>query len=231
MTAVGARSPLVVRRRPRSVPVVPAGFPLAEAARTVLDELVPTFHHRTIGARAVAASSADVAAAIRSASLDDAPVARALLAIRTLGRSRGVRPRPFGEQFGQAPGFLLLGGDGRELAVGMVGQPWPGGRAPVAPRSAEEFRSHEPDDDVKVGMSIRCAPTRYGTLLVTETRIVVGPLSDAPFARYWRMVRPGSELVRSSMLAAIARRAENGAGPRSAPVAPTVGAAEVTPVR
>ncbi len=229
----GARSLLVMRRGLRSAPVVPVGFPLAEAARTVLDELVPQFHHRTTGGRAVAASSADVAAAIRSASVADAPLARALLAARTLGRSRGGPVRPFGEQIGEAPGFLLLGGDGRELAIGMVGQPWPGGRAPVAPRDVEEFRTYEPDDDVKVAMSVRCAQTRYGTLLVTETRIVVGPLSEAPFGRYWRFVRPGSDLVRSSLLAAIARRAEGRDGlprPVREATAPTVGPAEVTRV-
>lgn len=210
---------------------MPPGFPLAEAARTVLDELVPAFHHRTLGARAVAASSGRVAAAIRAASLDDAPLARTLMAIRTGGRSRDVPARPFGDGFDEAPGFLLLGGDGRELAVGMVGQPWPGGRAAVAPRTVEEFHAYEPDDDVKVGMSIRCAPTRYGTLLVTETRIVVGPLSDRPFGRYWRVVRPGSQLVRSSMLSAIARRAERRDSRSIGESPPTVGPAEITRAR
>jgi hypothetical protein len=222
---------LVRRRSVRTAPPVPAGFPLAEAARTVLDDLVPTFHHRIMAARAVAASSADVAAAIRTASLDDAPLARGLMAVRTLGRAGDGLTGPFAERVAKAPGFLPLGGDGRELAVGMVGQPWPGGRTPVAPRSPEEFHAHQPDDDVKVGMSIRCAPTRYGTLLVTETRIVVGELSDVPFRRYWRVVRPGSELVRASLLAAIARRAEGRHGgpsrTRPEPRAPSIGVAEV----
>ena len=65
-------------------------------------------------------------------------------------------------------------------------------------------------DAVKVAVSIRCAGASYGTLLITETRIVVGPLAAGRFNPYWRLVKPASNLVRSSLLRAIARHAESG---------------------
>jgi hypothetical protein len=65
-------------------------------------------------------------------------------------------------------------------------------------------------DAVKVAVSIRCAEASYGTLLITETRIIVGPLAASRFNPYWRLVRPASNLVRASLLRAIARHAESG---------------------
>ena len=62
----------------------------------------------------------------------------------------------------------------------------------------------------KVAVSVRCGAAAYGTLLVTETRIVVGPLAERPFGLYWQLVKPASNMVRRSLLRAIARRAEAG---------------------
>ena len=50
---------------------------------------------------------------------------------------------------------------------------------------------------------------------MTETRILVRPRRRTPFDAYWRVIRFGSGIVRSSLLRAIARRAE-----RAAPRAP-----------
>ena len=68
--------------------------------------------------------------------------------------------------------------------------------------------AYEPRDAVKVALSFRCTNAAYGVLLITETRIVTGPQVRKAFDRYWLVIRPGSDLVRGSMLRAIARRAE-----------------------
>ena len=60
-------------------------------------------------------------------------------------------------------------------------------------------------------MSVRCDAAAYGTLLVTETRILVGPLARQPFSATGGSIRPGSDLVRGSLLRAIARRAQHAA--------------------
>ena len=60
-------------------------------------------------------------------------------------------------------------------------------------------------------MSVRAGIAPYGTLLITETRILCGPQVKTNFDRYWLIVRPGSDLVRGSLLRAIGRHAERAA--------------------
>ncbi len=179
------------------------------AVPTLLDAIVPVWTHRTVHGRAVHASPERVAQAIRETSLDEARVASLLVAIRTKGASRGLR-RPFVQTGDFEEGFVRLGSDDSEVCLGFIGRPWPGG-APERPvADAAAFIAAETLDTVKVAVSIRCAPASYGTLLLTETRIVVGPLAERPFNPYWRLVRPASNLVRQSLLRAIARHAESG---------------------
>ena len=176
---------------------------------TLLDGIVPTWTDRTVHGRAVAASPERVAEAMRDTTLDDAGIASLLVALRTGGRSRG-HGLPLVQTGDFESGFVKLGESASEVCFGFIGRPWPGGAPERAPADAAAFAGAEALDAVKVAISIRCAPADYGTLLLTETRIVVGPLAERPFGLYWRLVKPGSNLVRTSILRAIARRAESG---------------------
>lgn len=177
---------------------------------TALDGLMPAWTYRTVHGRAVDAPVEAVESAIASFSLEEAHLANLLVAVRTLGRNLRQAGR-FAETGDFEPGNLTLAEEPRELCVGFIGRPWPGG-APVAPvADAGAFAAAEVLDSVKVAVSIRCAPADYGTLLVTETRILVGPLARRPFDLYWSVVRFGSAAVRRSLLRAIARRAESAA--------------------
>ena len=147
--------------------------------------------------------------AIRATSLDEARIANLMVAARTRGRSLGS-DLPFVQTGDFEPGFVRLGETETEMCFGFIGRPWPGGAPERAVANAAAFVAHEALDCVKVAISIRCAPASYGTLLATETRIVVGPLAERPFGLYWRLVKPASNLVRASLLRAIARRAERG---------------------
>ena len=169
------------------------------AVPTLLDAIVPTWTHRTVQGRDVHASPERVAQAIRETSLDEARVASLLVAVRTKGESRGIDRR-----------FVRLGEDADEVCIGFIGRPWPGGAPERAVGDAASFIAAEALDAVKVAVSIRCAAESYGTLLLTETRIVVGPLAASRFNPYWRLVKPASNMVRSSLLRAIARHAESG---------------------
>jgi hypothetical protein len=178
------------------------------AAATLLDTLLPTYDVRTMHGRGVDATVERVAGAIRTTAVDDAHVARVLMGVRTLGRSLRHRSGPIAEIGDGEAGFLRIDSSVTEIVVGFAGRPWPGG-ARLAPfASPEEWRAFAPTDAVKVALSIRCGPADYGTLLVTETRIQCGELARRPFGRYWRLVRPGSDLVRGSLLRAIARAAQ-----------------------
>lgn len=179
------------------------------AVPTLLDALVPEWSDRVVHGRHVDASVDRTAEAIRTTTLDEARVASLLVALRTHGASRGLH-RPFVQTGDFEPGFVRLGESAHEVCIGFIGRPWPGGAPEPPVADAAAFGAVEALDTVKVAVSVRCAPASYGTLLMTETRIVVGPLAERPFQLYWRLVKPASNLVRTSLLRAIARRAEAG---------------------
>jgi hypothetical protein len=178
----------------------------APVSPTLLDTLLPRYDHRTMQGRPVKAPLEKVIAAIRETPLDDARLARTLMAVRTLGRSLHRNRVRIADMGDGATGFVPVGAAPAEIVVGFAGRPWPGGDA--MDLDAQEWKALEPDDCVKVGMSVRAAEASYGTLLVTETRILCGPLARKPFDRYWLLIRPGSDIVRNSLLRAIARHAE-----------------------
>jgi hypothetical protein len=188
-----------------------------DPAPTMLDELLPAWDHRTMHGHATSASLEAAVRAVHEVTLGEARMARTLVAMRTLGRARGERLRrpwmTIGE--GDQP-FVPLGATEREVALGFVGRPWPGGGAASALADRAAFEAHQPTDDVKVAMSVRAQTAEYGTLLVAETRIQVGREAAGSFGAYWRVIRFGSGLVRSSLLRAIARRAEQAEAPVAA---------------
>jgi len=179
-----------------------------EPVPTLLDELLPTWDHRTMHGQATSASVEQAARAIREVTVGEAKMARTLVVLRTLGRSRGESLRRPWMAIGEADQpFVPLGESATEVALGFVGRPWPGGGAAESPADRAAFLAHQPVDDVKVAMALRAQPADYGTLLVAETRILVGSDAASAFNGYWRVIRFGSGLVRSSLLRAIARRA------------------------
>jgi hypothetical protein len=194
---------------PAPVPstIVPSAAPVSP---TLLDTLLPRFDHRTIHGRPVKASIDAVAEAIRETPLDEARLARTLLAVRTFGRSLRRDPAPISERGDGEAGFVRIGESATEVVLGFAGRPWPRGGSSLQ-LDAAGWRDLVPKDVVKVAFSLRCTNAVYGTLLITETRIVCGPQARTAFDRYWLVIRPGSDLVRGSLLRAIARRAERGA--------------------
>jgi hypothetical protein len=86
-----------------------------------------------------------------------------------------------------------------ELVLVQLSRPWAADAAsPTQPRTAEEFAAFDRPGFAKIALSLRAVP--YGAasaILTTETRVA---LTDADsrrrFRRYWRMVRPASELIR-----------------------------------
>ena len=109
-------------------------------------------------------------------------------------------------------GFVELGQrPGRELAVGAIGRFWKlAGNRPVSLASAAEFIAFDTPGYAKGVMNFTLEPTGTGTLVGTETRVAgTDPGATRTFRRYWRVVRPGSALIRISALNAISRRAQS----------------------
>lgn len=180
--------------------------------QTRLDEFMPVWQfdeHHTID---VAASPARTFAAMKAVTADEILLFRALTWIR-----RGGRPLP--ESILNAgkdkplidvatrSGFVKLAEEvPRELVIGTVVKRPAGSRVALG---EEVFRKPLPPGFAIAAMNFLVTPNGSGGSTVsTETRVFAN--NDAArrgFARYWRVIYPGSALIRRMWLRAIKRRA------------------------
>lgn len=184
----------------------PAGY----RGVTRLDDFLPTYDLAERHRISVDSPSAALTA-VRRATPGEMPLVRVLFALRSLPalftRGRGL-PRDRGRSLAEQMiewGFVVLADSDDEIVLGFVGQPWKvfGGSMPRL--SAENWRRFDEAGYVKAIMNFRAG----NGLLETETRIkATDPVSRRRFARYWRVIRPGSGLIRRSWLRAAKRRAE-----------------------
>lgn len=138
---------------------------------------------------AVDGDAAALDRALRAVTFGDVPLVRALLLVRGLGVPR--RDQKVLEAI-QRRATVLEDIPGEGVTVSLRGQFWRlRGRGQEPPATAVvRFRAVD-------GM------------LSTETRVhVPDPVSRRKFARYWRIVRPFSGLIRLLVLRAAKRRAE-----------------------
>ena len=108
-------------------------------------------------------------------------------------------------------GFLDLGTrPGEEFVAGAIGRFWSlHGNAPLPIGSLEEFTRFDEPGYAKAALNFVLEPGGRGTLVRTETRVLgTDPQASTLFRRYWRVIYPGSALIRISWLNAIRRRAE-----------------------
>ena len=111
-------------------------------------------------------------------------------------------------------GFVVLGErPDAELVLGGIGKFWRLVDEDTirAVETADEFRAFADPGYAKAAVTFLVTAEAGGSQVVTETRIVgTSPEATARFRRYWRVVGPGSALIRRSWLAAIRRRALRG---------------------
>ena len=157
----------------------------------------------------VAAPPEAVDRAIREVSLDDVPLARALVRLRGIRHDR--EDGSFVEQLRRRLGAVVVEDrPGHELALGLVGQFWRlrGGDGP-RPRVPGDFAGFDRPDWGKALVTFEIEPDGPGSRLATETRVrVPDPAARRRFRRYWLVVRPFSGLIRILLLRAAKRRAE-----------------------
>jgi hypothetical protein len=182
---------------------------------TSLDRVMPAFHHRERHSRWIDASPQAVWDALHRVSFRDLLITRLALTLRTLPARLAGRPgsAPAGSFLAdfQARGFIILAEQpGRELVVGAIGRFWRPAGAGLAPiRSPAEFVAFARPGWAKAATDFRIEPTRGGSRLSTETRILATDRSARrAFTAYWIVIRLGSGLIRRDILRAIARRAE-----------------------
>jgi hypothetical protein len=192
--------------------LLPAHESRASVPRTRLDQLMPVWQFGEHHATTVAASPERVFDAIRSVRADEILLFRTLTWLR-----RGGRRLPEGIlnasdsvpiiDVATRTTFTRLADEApREIVLGTIVVRPPGERVAVAP---ENFQRPLPPGFAVATMNFLVAPDGGGGSRVsTETRVFAN--SDGArrrFAMYWRVIYPGSALIRRMWLRAIKRRA------------------------
>jgi len=167
----------------------------ASASVTDLDRVMPDWQFAEHHAMPVAAPPERVFAAIGEVTPREILLFRTLTTLRRLGRSApaNILNAPENEpilHLATRTSFRYLANDPpREVVVGTI---------IIPPRAAV------------AAMNFLVIPDGHGgSLLSTETRVVARtPDARRRFSRYWRVILPGSDIIRRMWLRAIKNRAE-----------------------
>lgn len=215
---------LGVRNRLRASLVLDAGILLCVIAllaptpetrvtmpRTRLDQFAPVWQFSEFHRIRIPAPPDSVYAAIKAVRADEIRLFRALTWIR-----RGGRPLPESilNAGDKAPlidvalrgGFVKLADDPPlELVIGTAVHTPEGARDSLTPR----LFLRPPPGYAVAAMNFRVVPDGPGASIVTtETRVFAnGAAAKRRFAAYWRVIYPGSAIIRRMWLRAVARRA------------------------
>lgn len=183
---------------------------------TKLDEWMPRWQVGERHVLKIAAPPAKVFAAIHEVRADEILLFRTLTAIRRCGGTgpesilNAPEEKPLLDVATQTTFILLDDVAPRELVIGTV---------IAAPRRVREsgrlepelFRKTLPPGVVLATMNFLVTPGEGGgSTVATETRVFASsPAAARRFGIYWRLIHPGSDLIRRTWLRAIARRAED----------------------
>jgi hypothetical protein len=178
-----------------------------------IDDFLPVYQFDEQHTIVVNASADRVRAAIYAVTLEDIRLARMLLAIRSLGRRRISQEAARRAMLDTATsdGFIWLARGDREVVVGTVGRFWRlHGREVSGVRTPEQFTAFGQPGWAKAAMDFVVVEEGAGrTRVTTETRVAgTDAAARRVFAAYWRVIYPGSALLRRMWLQAIRRRAE-----------------------
>ncbi len=194
-------------------------FPAREvrvsSLRTQLDQYVPVYQFNEVHTIRVHASREQVYRAIKSVPADEILFFQTLTKIRRLGRPgpEGILNAPEHQPLldvATRTSFLLLAEEANhEIVLGsLVGTPrgWKPSKRPTP----ENFKSLREPGFAVAAMNFLVEDTGPGDCIVTtETRVYATDASARRrFAAYWRVIYPGSALIRRMWLRAIVKRAE-----------------------
>lgn len=196
--------------------LIPAREERAPSASSRLDDFAPRWQFSERHAIVVHAPPERVLDAIAAVTPREIALFETLTRIRRLGRPGPVNILnvPADEpilEVATRTGFMWLAKTPLELVVGTVVI------APTRerlPRSAEAFAGLDAVPGfAKAAMNFRLQPQGHATLLTTETRVfATDARSRRRFTAYWRVIQPGSDLIRRTWLRAIRDRAERVSG-------------------
>lgn len=187
---------------------VPAGVESAHGS-TELDRVLPEFHRHEKHEILVPGSIERVRQAMDQVTLSDIRGMRTLMSIRTM-KQTPVSHRPvLAAMTGPGSNFRQLASTNAEFVAGNIGRPWENG-GPIPISDADHFRDFAGAGYAKIAFNMRVDAAEPGWCKVTtETRILAtDEVARRAFTRYWRVVYPGSALIRLMWLDALRRRLE-----------------------
>ncbi|HEX9893457.1 MAG TPA: hypothetical protein VGA78_06015 [Gemmatimonadales bacterium] len=195
--------------------ILPAPERNSPSARTRLDDLVPRYQFHERHQVATVASCARAYQALLNVTAGEITFFRTLTWIRRLGRpgAESILNPPADApllKVATRSGFMLLANqEDREIVLGTVVLMPPGGRRPENP---DQFTTLSEPGYGKAALNFHWEPTGTGGCIVTtETRVfATDPEARRTFGKYWRVIYPGSALIRRMWLRAVKRRAERG---------------------
>jgi len=195
--------------------LLPYGEKVAVTRVTKLDDWMPRWQVGERHTIQVAAPPEKVFAAIHAVRADEIFLFRTLIAIRRCGQTgpesimNPPEEKPLLDVATQTTFMLLEEEAPRELVIGTV---------IAAPRAARTGGRLTPDlfrKTLRPGVVLAtmnfqvAANDRGGSSVSTETRIYANtPSALRRFAVYWRIIHPGSDIIRRTWLRAIKQRAE-----------------------
>jgi hypothetical protein len=194
-------------------------LPVRENAVTAptarLDDWMPRWQIRERHIIPIAAPPEKVFAAIHAVRADDIFLFRTLVAIRRCGQTgpesimNAPEHKPILDVATQTTFVLLAEDPPRELVIGTVVAAPPQARA-SGRLTPELFQKKLPPGVALATMNFLVTPDdRGGSVVSTETRIYANNAATARrFAIYWRIIHPGSDIIRRMWLRAIKQRAE-----------------------
>jgi hypothetical protein len=196
--------------------LLPYGNQEAASRVSKLDEWMPRWQVGERHVLKIAASPAKVFAAIHEVRADEILLFRTLTTIRRCGGTgpetilNAPEQKPLLDVATQTTFILLDDMVPRELVIGTVIA------APRAVRASgrlepDLFRRTLPPGVVLATMNFLVTPSEDGgSTVATETRVFANsPAAVRRFGIYWRLIHPGSDLIRRMWLRAIALRAED----------------------
>jgi hypothetical protein len=195
---------------------LPTGVEKVSARGTELDDWMPRWQIGEQHTIHVAARPEAVFAAIHAVRADEILLFRTLIAIRRCGDTgpesimNPPEERPLLDVATQTTFALLAEAPPREIVIGTVVAAPQGTRTRSSGLTPELFRRKLPPGVALATMNFLVLPDdRGGSSISTETRIYANNTSALRrFAIYWRVIHPGSDIIRRMWLRAIKKRAE-----------------------
>ena len=194
---------------------LPATEQRVPAIATRLDEFVPVYQFNEVHSIHVRAPKARVYAAIKAVTADEILFFRALVWLRRFGRPgpesilNAPESVPLLEVATRTTFLQLADEPDREIVIGTLVAA-PPGPIPRAQWTPDNFKALRAPGYAKAAMNFLVEDAGLDQCVVTtETRIYATDRSARrSFAAYWRVIYPGSALIRRMWLRAVKQRAE-----------------------